>query len=37
MATNLESQVFQDGNDFKVLENLLETLDHIKPIRVSRE
>ncbi len=36
MKNALDKQVFQDNLDFKTLENILETLDHIKPIKISR-
>lgn len=33
----LDSKVFQDDLDFKTLENILETLDHVTPKKVSRQ
>ncbi|MCD5380895.1 hypothetical protein LR004_03110, partial [Candidatus Gracilibacteria bacterium] len=35
--TSLDTQVFQDELDFKTLENLLETLDHVEAKKISRE
>ena len=37
MINNLDNHVFNDEFDYKTLENLLDTLDHIKPKYVSRE
>lgn len=36
MQNPLNSKVFQDELDFKTLENILETLDHVTPKKVTR-
>jgi len=36
MKNALETKVFPNNLDFKTLENILEVLDHIKPIKISR-
>jgi hypothetical protein len=35
-SLTFKSTVFPDDVSFQVLEGLLETLDHIKPVRISR-
>lgn len=37
MKNNLETRIFKDNSDYKTLENILETLDHIKPKFISRQ
>jgi len=34
---SFDSKIFEDELDFKTLENLLETLDHIEPKKISRQ
>jgi hypothetical protein len=34
---SLDSKVFQDELDFKTLENILESLDHVIPKKISRQ
>lgn len=36
LGNSLDSKVFQDELDFKTLENILETLDHVTPKKVAR-
>ncbi|NUJ98240.1 hypothetical protein HGA92_05730 [Candidatus Gracilibacteria bacterium] len=37
MNNALDTKVFRDNLDFKTLENILEVLDHIKPIKINRK
>jgi hypothetical protein len=37
MNNALDTKVFPNNLDFKTLENILETLDNIKPIKVNRK
>ncbi len=37
MNNALDTKVFANDLDFKTLENILEVLDHIKPIKISRK
>ncbi|EKD66812.1 MAG: hypothetical protein ACD_49C00009G0037 [uncultured bacterium (gcode 4)] len=37
MKNNLDTHIFKDSADYKTLENILESLDHIKPKFISRQ